>query len=128
MPLVLRFRQFVPAATAAKGEASSAGTKRRIQHARGSGHPLLEALSVRRLPMAHIPVESLPKHRDTSLLPDEDQNIERAILDTIGEEFVKEWLYTKNVWLGCRTPQELLGTSDEFHVRALLRSIVYGLS
>jgi hypothetical protein len=56
---------------------------------------------------------------DTSLLPDEDPNLEREILEVIGED----WLRAKNVWLGGRAPQQLIGTSDEFKVRNILRSI-----
>jgi hypothetical protein len=59
------------------------------------------------------------KFRDTRLLPDEDQNLRREITSTIGEE----WLYAKNVWLEGRTPNELIGTRDEFEVRDLFRSI-----
>jgi hypothetical protein len=56
---------------------------------------------------------------DTSLLPDEDPNLEREILEVVGED----WLRSKNVWLGGQTPQQLIGTSDEFKVRNILRSI-----
>jgi hypothetical protein len=64
-------------------------------------------------------LESLPTHKDTSLLPDEDPNLTNEILNTVGED----WMYVKNVWLGNRAPRDLIGTPDEFHVRALLRSI-----
>jgi hypothetical protein len=58
--------------------------------------------------------------QDTSLLPDEDPDIRGEILSTIGEE----WLFEKNIWLAGRTPQELLGTPDEFLVRDLVRSVM----
>jgi hypothetical protein len=58
-------------------------------------------------------------YRDTSLLPGEDPNLEREILETIGEE----WLRAKNMRLGGRAPVELIGTSNEFRVRVVLRSI-----
>ena len=63
--------------------------------------------------------DAMATFRDTSLLPDEDPNLRREILSTIGEE----WLNTKNVWLGGRAPNNLIGTPDEFQVRDLLRSI-----
>lgn len=56
---------------------------------------------------------------DKSLLPDEDPDITREILDVMG----KDWLYTKNIWLAGRVPAELIGTPDEFQIRLLLRSI-----
>lgn len=57
--------------------------------------------------------------RDTRLLPSEDPNLKRDILNTLGEE----WLNAKNVWLRNHTPNELIGTRQEFQVRDLLRSI-----
>ncbi|MBV9825354.1 MAG: hypothetical protein JO001_06745 [Alphaproteobacteria bacterium] len=56
---------------------------------------------------------------DTTLLPDEDPDLTREVLETVGEA----WLYAKNVWLAGRTPAELIGTRDEFQVRNLVRSI-----
>jgi hypothetical protein len=38
---------------------------------------------------------------------------------TIGEE----WLNAKNLWLEGRSPNDLIGTRDEFQVRDLFRSI-----
>ena len=61
----------------------------------------------------------LLRHQDTSLLPDEDPNLRKEIENSIGDG----WLNAKNIWLGNRAPSELLGTPDEFHVRALLRSL-----
>jgi hypothetical protein len=74
--------------------------------------------------MVNIPsrphdVQSLPRHKDTSLLPGEDENLRKEIVDTMGDE----WLQAKNVWLANRAPVEVIGTPDEFHVRALLRSL-----
>jgi hypothetical protein len=57
--------------------------------------------------------------RDMSLLPDEDPNLRGEILRSIGEE----WLNAKNVWLEGRSPNDLIGTRDEFQVRDLFRSI-----
>jgi hypothetical protein len=57
--------------------------------------------------------------RDRSLLPDEDPDLRREILRTIGEE----WLNAKNLWLEGRSPNDLIGTRDEFQVRDLFRSI-----
>jgi hypothetical protein len=57
--------------------------------------------------------------RDSSLLPDEDPDLRREILRTIGEE----WLNAKNLWLEGRSPNDLIGTRDEFQVRDLFRSI-----
>jgi Protein of unknown function (DUF2384) len=54
-----------------------------------------------------------------SLLPGEDQNLRKEILKVVGEE----WLHTANTRLGGHTPQELIGTPDEFRVRLILRSI-----
>jgi hypothetical protein len=59
------------------------------------------------------------KFRDTSLLPGENPSLRREIVTTIGEE----WLNAKNVWLDGHTPNELIGTSEEFQVRDLFRSI-----
>jgi hypothetical protein len=57
--------------------------------------------------------------RDRSPLPDEDPDLRREILRTIGEE----WLNAKNLWLEGRSPNDLIGTRDEFQVRDLFRSI-----
>ena len=57
--------------------------------------------------------------RDMGLLPDEDPDLRGEILRTIGEE----WLNAKNLWLEGRSPNELIGTRDEFQVRDLFRSI-----
>ena len=59
------------------------------------------------------------KYRDTSLLPDEDANLTREILDVVGEE----WLHAKSILLGGHSPKELIGTPDEFQVRIALRLI-----
>ena len=48
------------------------------------------------------------------LLPDEDPDLRREILRTIGEE----WLNAKNLWLEGRSPNDLIGTRDEFQVGA----------
>jgi hypothetical protein len=56
---------------------------------------------------------------DMSLLPDEDPNLKREILKVVGEE----WLYAENTRLGGHSPQDLIGTPDEFRVRLVLRSI-----
>ena len=58
-------------------------------------------------------------YQDMSLLPDEDPNLRREILDTLGED----WLHTKNWRLAGHTPEELIGTPSEFRVRVVLRSI-----
>ncbi len=55
-----------------------------------------------------------------ALLPGEHPDLRRQILEVLGEE----WLQAQNIWLNGRTPQELLGTSKEFQVRDLLRSIM----
>jgi hypothetical protein len=57
---------------------------------------------------------------DTSLLEDENPDIRREIIDTVGEE----WLVTKNAMLDNRAPQELIGTREEFHLRNMLRSFI----
>lgn len=59
------------------------------------------------------------KFRDTSLLPGEDPNLRTEILKVVGEE----WLHAENTRLGGHTPEELIGTPDEFRVRLVLRSI-----
>jgi hypothetical protein len=59
------------------------------------------------------------KYRDTSLLPDEDPNLRREILDVVGEE----WLHAKSILLAGHSPEELIGTPDEFKVRIALRLI-----
>ncbi len=58
-------------------------------------------------------------YRDTSLLPGEDSNLRREILNSVGEE----WLHAKNMRLGGLAPEEMLQTPDEFRVRMVLRSI-----
>jgi hypothetical protein len=63
--------------------------------------------------------DTMAVFQDTSLLPDEDPDLTREILGTIGEE----WLKTKNIWLEGRAPYDLIGTPEEFRVRDLLRSI-----
>jgi len=60
-----------------------------------------------------------PPFRDQRLLPGENPDLKIEILNTLGEE----WLYAKNLWLEGRAPDELIGTSEEFKVRDLLRSI-----
>lgn len=60
-----------------------------------------------------------PATTDTSLLPDEDPNLRREIVEVVGED----WLRAANIWLGGHAPQELIGTSQEFMVRNVLRSI-----
>jgi hypothetical protein len=69
------------------------------------------------LPLFGVTIEELEV--ETSLLPDEDPNLRREIVDVIGEE----WLYAENSRLGGHAPQELIGTPDEFRVRLVLRSI-----
>jgi len=59
------------------------------------------------------------RFRDQRILPDENPDLRRENLNTIGEE----WLFAKNLWLEGRAPDELIGTSEEFKVRDLLRSI-----
>lgn len=64
--------------------------------------------------------EILAKTLDKNLLPDENPDLKKEILETVGEE----WLQAKNVWLENKTPEELLGTRDEYKVRDILRSIM----
>lgn len=54
------------------------------------------------------------------LLPDESPNLREEIAGTIGEE----WLATKNVWLEGKTPNEVIGTADEYKVRDIFRSVI----
>jgi hypothetical protein len=56
---------------------------------------------------------------DTTLLPGEYSDLKTEILVYLGDE----WLHAKNVWLGGRSPAELIGTPDEFQVRLVIRSI-----
>jgi hypothetical protein len=60
-----------------------------------------------------------PRYLDTRLLPDENPDLRKEILEIMGEG----WLYAKNLWLAGRTPAELIGKPDEFQVRVLLRSV-----
>lgn len=55
---------------------------------------------------------------DTTLLEDENPDIRKEIIETIGED----WLHTKNVVFNNRMPEELIGTSEEFRLRDILRS------
>jgi len=57
---------------------------------------------------------------DTTLLDDENPDIRKEIIETIG----KDWLHTKNVLLNNRTPEDLIGTPDEIQLRDILRSYV----
>jgi hypothetical protein len=59
------------------------------------------------------------RYQDMSLLPDEDPNLQSEILKVVGPE----WLNAENTRLGGQSPQELIGTPDEFRVRLILRSI-----
>jgi hypothetical protein len=61
----------------------------------------------------------MTKFEDTSLLSGEDPNLRSEILKVLGEE----WLHAENTRLGGHTPEELIGTSDEFRVGLVLRSI-----
>lgn len=63
--------------------------------------------------------ELLAKAPDKSLLPGEDKDLRADILKTVGED----WLFAKNVWLQDQKPDDLIGTSDEYRVRNILRSI-----
>jgi hypothetical protein len=57
--------------------------------------------------------------QDTSLLDGEDPNLTNEILQVVGEE----WLKAENTRLGGHSPQELIGTPEEFRVRLVVRSI-----
>ena len=57
---------------------------------------------------------------ELELLPDESPHLREEIARTIGEE----WLSTKNVWLEGKTPEELIGTADEYKVRDIFRSVI----
>ena len=57
---------------------------------------------------------------DLSLLDDENPDIRKEIIETIGEQ----WLHTKNVMLDDRTPEELINTPEEVLLRDMLRSFV----
>ena len=59
---------------------------------------------------------------DTTLLDDENEDLRKEIVETVGEE----WLHTKNAMLNGRAPEELIGTPDELHVRDMLRSFLLG--
>ena len=62
---------------------------------------------------------------DEPLLPDEDSNLAEAIARDIGEE----WLHEKNIRFGGKSPFDLIGTSDEYKVRDLLRTVtIAGIS
>ena len=59
------------------------------------------------------------------LLPGEEPDIRKAIVDTIGED----WLNAKNLWCGDQPPSSLIGTPDEYKLRMILRSVlVSGIS
>jgi hypothetical protein len=64
--------------------------------------------------------EFLSDRPDTRLLKDESPNLRDDIKQTVGED----WLYAKNIWLENRTPQQLIGTDQEFRVRDLLRILM----
>lgn len=54
------------------------------------------------------------------MMPDESPHLRKEIARTIGEE----WLSTKNVWLEGKTPDEVIGTADEYKVRDIFRSVI----
>lgn len=60
----------------------------------------------------------LAKVPDRRLLSDERADLKAEILETVG----KNWLVSENVWLNNRAPSELIGTSEEYKVRDILRS------
>lgn len=73
----------------------------------------------------HDEDEVPPSYLDTRLLPDEDPDLRKEILDTLGEE----WLQAPNLRLHGRRPEDLIGTPSEFRVREIVRSIRHaGLS
>jgi hypothetical protein len=63
--------------------------------------------------------EMAAEFQDKSLLEGEDPNLTTEILKVVGEE----WLKAGNTRLGGHSPQELIGTPEEFRVRLVLRSI-----
>jgi hypothetical protein len=70
--------------------------------------------------LSMIPREAIAEHPDTSLLPGESKDLSEDVLKVVGEE----WLLAKNLYLGNRAPNELIGTPEEFRVRNMLRSFL----
>ena len=62
------------------------------------------------------------EYLDQRLLPDEDKDLRSEILRTLGP-LGEEWLTSQNIHLGGSSPQDLIGTRDEFSVRVALRSL-----
>jgi len=54
------------------------------------------------------------------LLPGENPDLKAEVLQTLGEE----WLHTKNILLDWYTPNQLIGTDDEYKVRDIFRSVM----
>ncbi|WP_027515689.1 antitoxin Xre/MbcA/ParS toxin-binding domain-containing protein [Bradyrhizobium sp. WSM1417] len=57
---------------------------------------------------------------DTTLLDDENPDIRKEIVKTIGED----WLHTKNILFNNRKPEELIGTPEEIRLRDIVRQYV----
>lgn len=64
-----------------------------------------------------------PPYVDTSLLPDEPDNIYEDISRTLGPMFHLEWLDEPNVHFGGETPHKVIRNGEAFRVRILLRQI-----
>lgn len=56
---------------------------------------------------------------DQELLPGENPDIKKEILEVVGEE----WLNAKNTWFSGQTPLAIIGTPDEPKLRDVIRSI-----
>jgi hypothetical protein len=61
----------------------------------------------------------ITRRSDSELLPDENPDIKKEILEVVGEE----WLHAKNTWFAGRTPLALIGTPEEPELRDVVRSI-----
>ena len=79
---------------------------------------LSRRISLRGHTMADADMAYLERDIDTALLPDENPDLRAEIVQTIGEE----WLFAKNSWLGGKTPNEVIGTPNEYKVRDIVRS------
>jgi hypothetical protein len=63
------------------------------------------------------------RHDPSDLLPFEHADIRLDVADMLAN--ADQWLAAPNVIYGGRAPQELIGTPDEYLLRATLRSARY---
>jgi hypothetical protein len=63
--------------------------------------------------------EDDPIKQAAVLLPGESADLKTDIIETVGEE----WLHAKDIWLQWRTPEQLVGTKEEYKIRDILRSV-----